>query len=679
MSDDKLLGFVRPAALLTWLVGAGACALCFFWFRSFFPPPSNDIFIASFFLLATVLLVGFFGIGHFVCTRIFRIAGSVMELPVGVGVLAIFLAFYLRLSINPLAPLSLIFLGCLYSLRLALHSRRALLKELFASTTPILLTLFIISLLSLSFPTIGDGFLLFPNDFDSNLIHVTGPRIIVERGYFFSPNWLRGLWLPQLTMYLYTFLLTFSSQMFLKTLNVVCFSQIALLFARTASSATEKVVALALFLILTTLPEFRQYVVQTNLDTIFAFFTVSAFFLLLKCIKNPTANYLLLLSFVCGLSGGTKHFGLMYSAPVMAVAILMYLTNGWEARNAARRITMVTVAGAILTATFCCFYLHNFLSGNALLFPFIGTKVNNYGWDDIDLKQMIESTIPHWGHSKTLSGYLLLPFHLITYPQKYQFYLFKTWADFGMSVSVGLLYLITAASLALRPFRRAEVTLPCLVLCADVFLWYRGSQVIRYLYPILISFLLLAAWLLHMAVRRLCRSGISQRTTIGLSLTLAAVVSTSWIVPPKTPLPQTDREIQDWLATYRGSKIEALRWLSENAPHGAGILNLAGHGEIAQFPRLVLCGDWFGRCRYAKFLSGYIQFRPWPELQEALRANGLTFIVVNWNSFAPHSKPPISPDDWASAIPSSSRNCLEHIYNDGVSTDVYKVKEACLL
>jgi hypothetical protein len=552
-------------------------------------------------------------------------------------------------------------------------------NELNQHTTAIFVSLCAIIMTSLSFPTLGDGFLLFPNDFDSNLIHVTAPRIVVERGVFFNPDWLRGLWLPQLTMALYTFILSFSNLLFLKTLNVVCFFQFATLFARCASSAVGRSSSVACFALLTTLPEFRQYVVQTNLDTIFALFSVSAFFLLINYLKNPDRNSLLLLGFICGLSAGQKHFGLMYSVPVMSAAALMYLLKSNGVRDIVQKALPIAAAGFIFSATFSCFYLHNLLSGNSLLFPFIGTKLNTYGWDDIDLTQMIESTIPHWGYSKTLGGYFLLPLHLLQHPDKYQFHTFGTWADLGMSVTLGTLYVFTVVALIVKPLRRAAILLPCLVLCADVALWYRGSQVIRYLYPVLISSALAGALFLPKALNRVCRSSLSQRIETSSLILLAATVSAIWITPPKTPLAQSEDEARSWLTTYRGLQIGALRWLTQHVPNDMGILNLAGHDAMAQFPRLTLCGDWFGRCRYSRFLSGYITFRPWPELKAALKTNHLSYIVVNWNTFAPHSKLPTSAEEWPIAIPESTRNCLERVYNDGITTDVYKVKDLCLL
>ena len=602
-----------------------------------------------------------------------------MEIPVGIGLLALVLTFYLRVSLHPIIPVSLLLLGAFHSARLVFLSGTALRAQLNQHTTAIFVTVCAIIMTTLSFPTLGDGFLLFPNDFDSNLIHVTAPRIVVERGVFFNPDWLRGLWLPQLTMALYTCILSFSNPFFLKTLNVVCFIQFALLFARCSSSATGRAASIAWFALVTTLPEFRQYVVQTNLDTIFALFSVSAFFLLINYLKSPDRNSLLLLGFICGLSAGQKHFGLLYSVPVMSAAALMYLLKSNGVRDMVQKALPIAAAGSIFSATFSCFYLHNLLSGNSLLFPFIGTKLNTYGWDDVDLTQMIESTIPHWGYSKTLAGYFLLPLHFLQHPDKYQFQIFGTWADLGMSVALGALYVFTVVALIVKPLRRAAILLPCLVLCADVALWYRGSQVIRYLYPVLISSALAGALLLTKGLTRVCRSSRSQRIATSSAIILAAAASAIWITPPKTPLAQSDEEARSWLTTYRGVQTDAFRWLTEHAPSDNGILNLAGHDAMAHFPKLTLCGDWFGRCRYSRFISGYITFRPWPELKTTLKANHLSYIVVNWNTFAPHSKLPTSSEEWSTAIPESTRNCLEHVYHDGISTDVYKVKDSCLL
>lgn len=664
--------------LLTWLAGAVVTTACLMWFRSFFSASSNDTFIATFFLLSAFLTTAFFGLGQFVLSRVFRTANETMALPTGVGVLAIFLTPYLRISLDPFVPLSILVLGSLYSLRFAFQCRKDILAACYRPITALFTTLCCISLITLSFPTLWDALLLFPTDFDSNLIHVTGPRIVVDHGYFFYPNWLRGQWLPQLTMNLYTFILSFSNQLFLKTINVVCFIQIAFLFARTSTSTVGKILALSCLMLLTTLPEFRQYIVQTNLDTIFALFTVSAFFLLLQHLQTPTAAYLILLGFICGLSAGQKHFGLMFSAPTMTVASLVYMWEGGKRRFALRRSPVVAAAGITLALTSSCFYLHNLVAGNALLFPFFGSQVNTYGWDQTDLSQMIDAIIPYWGHSKNLAGYFLLPLHIIRYPEKYQLNIFFTWADFGMSVSISLLYILSLASLIHKPLRRPEVVIPSLTLCAQIFLWYRGSQVIRYLFPVLICFSLLIAILLNRLTERLPKEGILQRCIASFACVVAVALSTIWIIPPKTPLAQSDDEILGWLSTFRGSKLEGFRWLSKNTPPGVAILNLAGHGEMAQFPRLLLCGDWFGRCRYTNFLSSHIQFRPWSELKNVIRANKISYIIVNWTLFPPNSRRPVSESEWAAAIPESSKQCLEHMYYDQSSTDIYKVKDGCV-
>jgi hypothetical protein len=606
-----------------------------------------------------------------------------MELPVGVGALALFLTPYLRISINPVIPLGVISLGCLYSLRRGWQSRFWLLSQLNRHSTALFVTLCAMTVLSLSFPTIGDGFLLFPVDFDSNLIHVTGPEHIVSRGYFFSPNWLRGVWLPQLTMVLYTFILSFSSQLFLKTLNVICFIHLALLFGRSTSSATGRVVALACFITLSVLPEFRQYIVQTNLDTIFALFAVSSFVLLQKHIKKPELNSLLLIGFICGLSAGQKHFGLMYSAPILVMASLLYMWQTGSVRSAVGRIPSVAGCGLIFAATFSCFFLHNILAGNALLFPFLGSKINTYGWTDADLLTMLETTIPQWGHSKTLAGFFLLPFHLIQYPNEYQFQVFGRWADLGVSVAIGSLYLATCCSLLLKPLRRADVLIPCIVLCADVFLWFRGSQVIRYLFPVLISATMLANWLLQLAVERISKASLLSYSIAIAGVVFASFASSIWMVQPQTPLAQTRDEMRQWFSTYRGANLDAFKWLTQNTPHGTGILNIAGQAELAQFPELVLCGDFFGRCRHYNFIGNLtkvlnIQFYPWDKLKEQFRANQIQYIVVNWNMFERFSWLPKNEAEWAVSLPESTRNCLEDVYNDGASTYVYKIKESCL-
>ena len=674
------------APIITWILGGICLFACFMWFRSFFPPPSNDTFIAHFFLLATLFGISFFGLGHMVCSKVFRTTGAGVEIPVGVGTLALFLSFYLKLTINPIAPVGLMLLGGVVSIKLALSNKNRILTTLNQNQTALFFNVFTIIILTLSFTTFTDSFLLFPLDFDSHMVHVTTPKIILDQGYFFNPDWLRGVWLPQLTRGLYIFILSIAGQNYLKILNVICFVQIGMMFIRGSRGWPAVTISLAMFTLLTTLPEFRRYIVQTNLDTIFALFSVSAFFMLLRHVRNPSLNSLMLIAFLCGFSAGQKHFGLMYSVPILGLASLRFMFDRLDVRQALTRLPLVGASGVLFCATFSPFYLHNVLAGNSLLFPFIGSTVNTYGWNAEDLRLMIESAILRWGYSKTLGGYPLIPLYLLQYPDKYQFFLSHTWADWGMSIAIGVAYLLALASLLLKRMRRPEILVPTLAICLNVVMWYRGSQVIRYLLPILISTLLLVTALLAEWLARAQVGNRLRATIVGVSLVATALLSSRWVIPPLYPLAQSEEDIQTWIKKYQGSDLSAFNWLAQNTPQGKGILNIVDPTGIALFPQIVLCGDWFGRCRYSLFLTThvelflttYVEFKAWPELKGALVSNGLSYIIVNWAMFSPHSKRPSNEAEWNKALPSSTRECLEHLYFDRKFTDVYKVKAACL-
>ena len=665
------------SSILTWLLAAFSTLACLLWFRSFFPPLVHDTYIATFFLFALILGTSLFGLGHLVSSKIFKLPYCGVELALGTGALALFLSFYLKITLHPAGPLAILGLGMLTSLRFALGNQKNIRRALNQPALAVTVGVVAIILLTLSFTTYQDALLLFPNDFDSSLVHVTLPKIILDRGHYLNPDWLRGVWLPQLTMGLYIFILSISDQIYLKTLNVICFAQLALLFLKAAKRSTISMVPLTMFALLVTLPEFRQYIYQTNLDTVFALFSVSAFFMLLQHIRTPSTSSLMLIALLCGFSAGQKHFGLMYSVPILGFASLVVIFKERGLATAARRIPVIAGAGMLFCATFTPFYLHNLLAGNSLLFPFIGSKINTYGWDAMDLKQMIESTIPHWGHSKSLFGFFLLPAHLLQYPDKYQFSLTKSWVDWGVSVTISLVYLLTALALFVKPLRRAEVLIPSLAICINVAMWYQGSQVIRYLFPVLITTMLfftsiMSSWLSSTPVRPRYRAVLS----VALFISTLALVA-KWIIPPIYPLAQSQADIDAWIGRYRGSESVALEWLSKNTPRDAHVLNIAGHQDMIYFPQLTLCGDFFGRYRYTRFLNTYIEFKSWPELREQLKTNQLSYILVNWGLFPPYSKRPINEAEWEKALPSSTRECLEHLYFDSKATDVYRVRDAC--
>lgn len=651
----------------------------FFWL----PPDVNlDVlkFAVSFFAFAFFLTVSCWGIGYFVRTKIIKAKLSSVDIALGLGILSFILNIYIKATISPW-PFTVFlggwFLYGVYSLYLEVKVRRGFYTGFLKSAECALIVSTVLLILAAVSLNMSSGFLYFPTDFDSGLFHVSFPKAVINRGYYFNPDWLRVPWHPQLTHNWYIYILGISSDMFLKCLNVVCFIQIVILFIH-RSGSINRLLGLLLLVLLANCPEFRNNFVTTSLDSMLVVFTMSAFavlFRFLEAEEKDRIGLLVIMTCLCGFSGGQKHFGLMFSAPLLSAACLYYIFKPGRNFKATCRVTLHALSLAILFCfVFVPFYIHNLFEGASLLFPFFGVT-NNYGWDSSDLKQMLEDTIPHWGHSKDFLGFFRIPYDLLKYPLEYQFSLSYSLNDFVLSVQLCLVFALLIVASIWPSLRKAKLIVPAIVILLQLFGWYRGSQVIRYLFPLLIasSYYISQCFLPFISI-------IPRKITVMVFLSL--IISQDYFLNPKASLPipitREDREI--WLTKYASHTIPAYQWLRANVGAGERILHMGEVGISHNFSQLVLCGDWFAKYRFDKFLNGYsnIKFKEWSELRPLFVSSNLSYILVTWNYFDATTTRPSSENNWGGAFPPSTAACVEHAASDGYMIDIFRVKKECL-
>jgi len=396
-------------------------------------------------------------------------------------------------------------------------------------------------------------------------------------------------------------------------------------------------------------------------------------------LKDKKASRLILIMLMAGFAGGQKHFGLMFSAPILAASIIIYLYyHVMEEKNYKLVFIRVGLISLIFPLVAFPFYIHNLLNGANLLFPFYGSWGNPYGWETEELKYFTTTCITLWGHSKTLVGYFLIPIHLIQYPAKYQFSLTNTPMDFLFSVQMVVLFILLPISLLFKRLRKLEIWLPAFILLIQIFCWYKGSQVIRYLFPLsIIWFILLIHILSNFEDLRKFKKSLFYGTII--IFTVAGWLFNKGLAHPITfPVPVTYDQKTKWLNTAFESKIKPYRWLSEHDSIVDRSLNISpGSWPFLHFiPDLNVCGDWFARFSYGKYMDSYSKFKEWDKLSPELKKGNFSHIVVNWTETSSGIRPK-TEEDFKKVFPESTRKCLNMVFSTPES-DIFEIKKECL-
>jgi hypothetical protein len=263
-----------PSIRLAWIVAAIIATSLIFKLPQPYLEASRIGFLASFLAVGLFLAIASMGCGALVRRRVIRSDFWQADIPLGFGIFSLLLCFYIKLTLVPYPFLAVLVLFFVLGM-LSLWQRRG---RLFTHAGEISFPFQLCIVLWILFMT-GAGHLggLFfpPTDFDSGLFHVSFPKIVIETGRYFNPDWLRVPWHPQLTHTWYIYLLTLLDDRYLKCINFMCFLQIIILFI--GRKAATSLVGLLSLTLVSVSPEFQSSISSTSLDAVLVLFLLTAF------------------------------------------------------------------------------------------------------------------------------------------------------------------------------------------------------------------------------------------------------------------------------------------------------------------------------------------------------------------------------------------------------------------
>lgn len=678
--------------------------LSFYILRKYFSPLLTEegaIFFISFYSLALILIASLSGVG--LSLRKYFLAGikfNWADLPLGFGIFCWFLSFYLKFTISPIVPIFFLGIGLFaftraYSKSLTVSVKTWIYGAKNASNLWIFLAIALL-IIELSFGSGGyGGFLRFTHDFDSGLVHTTFPKTVHRYGHYFLPDWIRGLWIPQLTHYWYIFILSIGSELTFKISNIFCVVQILILFMQFRFQKNTyyiSFIGLLFGVFLVGSPEFNSHISSTSLDAIFLFFSLTALAVFFDFISTPTYRKLALLTLFSGFMGGQKHFGLMYSVPFLSIAYLYFFIR--EIRIWKRSTPRFLLISFLFPLIFVPFYFHNIIADSSLFFPFMGGMQNGYFWSSREIEHMVHDVVGHWGRSKDFFGFFSLPLDIIRFPESYESSSGRGYWDYAVSVCLGSLSLMFFISswFFWRKKSATSLTIFFSTLCilAQIIFWYRGSQVVRYLFPVWVSIVFLwkiIAEILLVRFGHISFLNFQKRSP----LFVAATIITIFIIfshPSKfssaEKFSRTPLEIQKslWNTGFKG--IRALVWLDEHTSQTDKILEIApGVMGLNQFfVQLNLRGDWFAKYRYERYIRNFSStpsFHPLTRLKQEFREERFSYLLIQWDAFAKELRPKDDKRLDALAFDSDVKNCLALAFHGDDNVDVYSFKTECFM
>ncbi len=647
-------------------------------------PFQMNLYLAAgkFLFLSTILYVSNAGLGRFLIEKVFRLNDSAIAFSLGFGLSGAFLCLLNKIMITPMSYMPFVLFGICYYI----FSKSSELKKEpndFMHTglfTFFAMILFIIY----CFTNSTNGFLAASIDFDSGLFHVTFSKQVVSQGSYIYSSSLRAHFIPQLTHSWYIFVLSLfgNDEHFLRIINIAVFLQLVVLFYRLSKKFS--IISLLIMVLLFSFPEMLRDFPTTNLDTIFTLFISAMMYQLISCLEDRRWENLLLLTALGAFSAGQKHFGFIYLFPVFAMTYLFYIYHFLKLEKNEATIVASRVLGGLIVFITCTlpFYFHNLLSKTNLMFPFVGSSENSYGWSLSDYNLFKGPTIDHWGHSKEFLRFFTVPFDLIKYPEKFAYA--KDTDSFELFFLFGFYAVLLMLPFNLISKRRRNVGLAILGLAVllQVYGWYISSQVIRYLLPVFAGMAIILIPLVHDILSgNKVPVSFKKRFPLVVFLLSVFVISTTLKKYKHTiKFPGSAQEREMHLRSLDVERFDSLDFLRKNVPASEGILSLSPMMWmfVSHFYELKLCGDWFGVCRFDNYYDYPIVFKPWSKLYPELKRQNLRYIYVVWGEIGGSlGYRPQTTIEINKVFPSDTRQCLELLYHQANKFEVYRIKQTC--
>lgn len=638
--------------------------------------------LISFALLWGVCLTG---LGKITRIRLLKISDSCFDLILGLGIFAFFLNIYFKLSLSLVLPICLLSAGLVYQI-IALKKDFPI-RSPITSSGPFLIFFLVtaLPLLALQLPFFGtEGWLVFPKDYDSGIFHVSFPLSVVLRGQYYSPDALRGAFIPQLTHHLYIFVIKAFNVQWIKSVNMICYAQIFILaWKRSRHTLWTFIITCALIASF----EFKTIITSASLDAVLGTFVISAWISALTFLKTKKASYLYLTTILSAFAAGQKHFGLLLLAPILFILCSFWIIDSYYNDGlsvAAKKIRISALLAVVYCAIASIFYIHNVLSGNSILFPFLGSWKNSYGWTYSDLKDFTSNVVSHWGYSKSFGAFFLLPYTWIRYPEKYQFGQVATYNDYWLSLLVcaqlsllASLLIFRKKCLALFDMSIIELAFIIMVPLLELFFWYKGSQVYRYLFPI--NLILTFAWI---DLVRTFKIKPPKKALIIPTLGILYLLNPLQDRPAQRFFaPLNQKALTTYLSENNIASMKSYDFLRTQKSEVCNILNIASPSMMEYYVDLPVVGDWFGKYRWFDFIKPienipYIRFLPRKLFIAKAKELCVTHVLVNWNNFS--TRRPKDIKEWSDSIPADTAQCLHSLFFDRETTEVFEIKKGCL-
>ncbi len=308
----------------------------------------------------------------------------------------------------------------------------------------------------------------------------------------------------------------------------------------------------------------------------------------------------------------------IYFVPVFAVALTYFILKERQVRP-----LYVVVLGLLLgwgpALARATWYTRN------PLFPLL-TQLFGAGpwWTAQDVDGMI-STIRKFGSSRTLGGFLTLPYALVAHPGKFQ-----GSENYSVALFVSL-PLVTLRSALDKYVRWLGVIVLFYASC-----WFVFGQVMRYLLPILPVLCFATAMTISWLTDWICRGRHAASTS------LIAVAAMALIWPglsfarkerlERGPVPRTKVEREAYIA----SRIPAYRALAIANMSPGPLYSLYGT-NAAYYSDGLFMGDWFGPGRYSQVLNSLANGK---SLYSTLHRLGANYFLISLDPARPRAMLP---------------------------------------
>jgi hypothetical protein len=146
-------------------------------------------------------------------------------------------------------------------------------------------------------------------------------------------------------------------------------------------------------------------------------------------------------------------------------------------------------------------------------------------------------------------------------------------------------------------------------------------------------------------------------------------------------LPLNEQSLKAYLRSSTLSPMKAHDFLRNSDEKMCRVLNVASPALLQYSLDLPLVGDWFGKFKWFDFFQPIdglplLRLKEWSYFGSRAKTLCISHVVIDWNNFS--TRRPLSEDEWGTAIPLSTRKCIQSLYFDGQSTEVFKLRDQCL-